>query len=128
MLSEVANYLEELEALEDSAALNFVNALEDLLWAFECRATASWIFQLAVKRNIYRDNVFRYVRQSLLCKISFDAVYLPWVAISAFHVHIQNRVISVGITSQITQEALAETNRTFRKKQGDKLITTKDDL
>ncbi|WVZ82134.1 hypothetical protein U9M48_029432, partial [Paspalum notatum var. saurae] len=58
LLSDVANYLEELGALEDLAALNFVNALEDLLWAFECRATASWIFQLAVKRNIYRDNVF----------------------------------------------------------------------
>ncbi|CAN6221792.1 unnamed protein product [Urochloa humidicola] len=59
VLSEVESYLEELGAQEDSAALNFVNALEDLLWAFECRATASWIFQLAVKRNIYRDNVFR---------------------------------------------------------------------
>jgi pentatricopeptide repeat protein len=65
VLSEVTNFLEELGGLEDSAALNFVNALEDLLWAFECRATASWIFQLAVKRNIYRDNVFRYVYQSL---------------------------------------------------------------
>ncbi|KAG2604856.1 pentatricopeptide repeat-containing protein At3g18110, chloroplastic-like isoform X1 [Panicum virgatum] len=59
VLSEVADYLDELGALEDSAALNFVNALEDLLWAFECRATASWIFQLAVKRSVYRDNVFR---------------------------------------------------------------------
>ncbi|KAL6606005.1 hypothetical protein ACP70R_041658 [Stipagrostis hirtigluma subsp. patula] len=59
LLSEVDDYLEELAALEDSAALNFVNALEDMLWAFERRATASWIFQLAVKRSIYRDNVFR---------------------------------------------------------------------
>lgn len=65
MLSEVTNYLEELRTLEDSAALNFVNALEDLLWAFECRATASWIFQWAVKRSIYRDNAFRYLWQSL---------------------------------------------------------------
>jgi len=65
VLSEVADYLEELVAFEDSAALNFVNALEDLLWAFECRATASWIFQLAVKRSIYRDNVFRYLWQPL---------------------------------------------------------------
>ncbi|XP_062233384.1 pentatricopeptide repeat-containing protein At3g18110, chloroplastic isoform X2 [Phragmites australis] len=59
LLSEVDNYLEELGALEDSAALNFVNALEDMLWAFERRATASWIFQLAVKRSIYRENIFR---------------------------------------------------------------------
>nr|CAB3469881.1 unnamed protein product [Digitaria exilis] len=68
VLSEVTNYLEELRALEDSAALNFVNALEDLLWAFECRATASWIFQLAVKRSIYRDNVFRYLWQFIRAK------------------------------------------------------------
>lgn len=68
MLSEVTNYLEELRELEDSAALNFVNALEDLLWAFECRATASWIFQLAVKRSIYRDNVFRYLWQFIRAK------------------------------------------------------------
>ncbi|KAI4976399.1 hypothetical protein ZWY2020_050006 [Hordeum vulgare] len=54
LLTEVDSFLEELEALEDSAALNFVNALEDLLWAFERRATASYIFQLAVNRNIYR--------------------------------------------------------------------------
>ncbi|TVU12202.1 hypothetical protein EJB05_45835, partial [Eragrostis curvula] len=59
LLTEVENFLEELRALEDSAALNFVNALEDLLWAFERRATASWIFQLAVKRSIYHDNIFR---------------------------------------------------------------------
>lgn len=63
LLSEIANYLEELEALEDSAALNFVNAVEDLLWAFECRATASRIFQLAVERSIYRDNVFRVAQK-----------------------------------------------------------------
>lgn len=64
VFTEVDNFLEELEALEDSAALNFVNALEDLLWAFECRATASYIFQLAVNRSIYRQNVFRYLQQS----------------------------------------------------------------
>ncbi|KAK9732496.1 hypothetical protein RND81_04G003900 [Saponaria officinalis] len=52
-------WLERLEPLEDNAALNFVNALEDLLWAFELRAKASWLFQLAVKRSIYRENVFR---------------------------------------------------------------------
>ncbi|KAL2920793.1 hypothetical protein RDABS01_012284 [Bienertia sinuspersici] len=53
------HWLERLEPLEDSAAFNFVNALENLLWAFERRATASLLFQLAVKRSIYRDDVFR---------------------------------------------------------------------
>ncbi|OIS98943.1 PREDICTED: pentatricopeptide repeat-containing protein At3g18110, chloroplastic [Nicotiana attenuata] len=52
-------YLEKIEAAEDKAALNFVNALEDLLWAFELRATASWIFQLAIKRSIYHTDIFR---------------------------------------------------------------------
>ncbi|XP_074320390.1 pentatricopeptide repeat-containing protein At3g18110, chloroplastic [Silene latifolia] len=52
-------WLERLEPLEDNAAFNFVNALEDLLWAFELRSKASWLFQLAVKRSIYGENVFR---------------------------------------------------------------------
>jgi hypothetical protein len=65
LLTEIDSFLEELETLEDSASLNFVNALEDLLWAFERRATASYIFQLAVNRSIYHHNVFRYLPQSL---------------------------------------------------------------
>ncbi|KAK4480470.1 hypothetical protein RD792_013543 [Penstemon davidsonii] len=52
-------YLKELEPMEDNAAFNFVNALEDMLWAFEQRATAMLIFQLAIKRNIYHHNIFR---------------------------------------------------------------------
>lgn len=59
MVSEIDQFLEELKPVEDNAALNFVNAVEDLLWAFELRATASWVFQLAVKKDIYRHNVFR---------------------------------------------------------------------
>ncbi|KAG8381646.1 hypothetical protein BUALT_Bualt06G0143200 [Buddleja alternifolia] len=59
LLSEIDCYLKKLEPIEDQAAFNFVNALEDMLWAFERRATATWIFQLAVKRNIYHQNVFR---------------------------------------------------------------------
>ncbi|KAE8673725.1 Pentatricopeptide repeat-containing protein [Hibiscus syriacus] len=57
--SELESCLEKLEPVEDNAAFNFVNALEDLLWAFEQRATASWVFQLAVKKNIFRHDVFR---------------------------------------------------------------------
>ncbi|XP_021774802.1 pentatricopeptide repeat-containing protein At3g18110, chloroplastic-like isoform X1 [Chenopodium quinoa] len=53
------HWIERLEPLEDNAAFNFVNALENLLWAFELRATASLLFQLAVKRRIYKANVFR---------------------------------------------------------------------
>ncbi|XVF30413.1 hypothetical protein REPUB_Repub16aG0055100 [Reevesia pubescens] len=59
LFSELESCLEKLEPVEDNAAFNFVNALEDLLWAFELRATASWVFQLAVKKNIYRHDVFR---------------------------------------------------------------------
>uniref|UniRef100_A0A0E0DYB7 Pentatricopeptide repeat-containing protein-mitochondrial domain-containing protein n=1 Tax=Oryza meridionalis TaxID=40149 RepID=A0A0E0DYB7_9ORYZ len=59
LFTEVDSFLEKLGTLEDSASLNFVNAMEDLLWAFERRATASWIFQLAVKRSIYHHNIFR---------------------------------------------------------------------
>ncbi|XP_052204711.1 pentatricopeptide repeat-containing protein At3g18110, chloroplastic [Diospyros lotus] len=59
LIMEVDQYLEQLEPMESNAALNFVNALEDLLWAFELRATASWVFQLAIKRSIYRHDVFR---------------------------------------------------------------------
>ncbi|KAK4384764.1 Pentatricopeptide repeat-containing protein, chloroplastic [Sesamum angolense] len=56
---EIDCYLKKLEPVEDHAAFNFVNALEDMLWAFERRATATCIFQLAIKRNIYHQNVFR---------------------------------------------------------------------
>ncbi|KAL0321662.1 UNVERIFIED_CONTAM: Pentatricopeptide repeat-containing protein, chloroplastic [Sesamum calycinum] len=59
LLSEIDCYLKKLEPVEDHAAFNFVNALEDMLWAFERRATATCIFQLAIKRNIYHQNVFR---------------------------------------------------------------------
>ncbi|KAK4572418.1 hypothetical protein RGQ29_030743 [Quercus rubra] len=58
LVSEVDHCLEKLEPMEDNAAFNFVNALENLLWAFELRATASWVFQLAIKRSIYHHDVF----------------------------------------------------------------------
>lgn len=59
LVLEVDKYLQKLQPMEDNAAFNFVNALEDLLWALELRATASWVFQLAIKRGIYRHDVFR---------------------------------------------------------------------
>uniref|UniRef100_A0A2N9G227 PROP1-like PPR domain-containing protein n=1 Tax=Fagus sylvatica TaxID=28930 RepID=A0A2N9G227_FAGSY len=59
LVSAVDRCLEKLEPMEDNAAFNFVNALENLLWAFELRATASWVFQLAIKRSIYHHGVFR---------------------------------------------------------------------
>ncbi|CAL1407865.1 unnamed protein product [Linum trigynum] len=59
LVPAVDNCLEMLGPMADNAAFNFVNALEDLLWAFELRATASWVFQLAVKRGIYPHDVFR---------------------------------------------------------------------
>ena len=66
LVSEVDNCLEKLGPLEDIAAFNFINALKDLLWAFELRATASWVFQLAVKWSIYCHDVFRYLVNSSL--------------------------------------------------------------
>lgn len=59
LLSEIDGYIQKLQPIEDHAAFNFVNALENMLWAFERRATAACIFQLAIKRNIYPNNVFR---------------------------------------------------------------------
>ncbi|CAO2838272.1 unnamed protein product [Amaranthus hypochondriacus] len=59
LITILDDWLEKLQPLDDNAAFNFVNALENLLWAFERRATASLLFQLAVKRNIYQDGVFR---------------------------------------------------------------------
>ncbi|XP_010549076.1 PREDICTED: pentatricopeptide repeat-containing protein At3g18110, chloroplastic [Tarenaya hassleriana] len=59
LISEVDGWLEKLKPMEDNAALNFTNALVNLLWAFELRATASWVFQLAIKWNIYNRDVFR---------------------------------------------------------------------
>ncbi|KAH7655386.1 HCP-like protein [Dioscorea alata] len=59
LIVEVDRLLEDLGPMEDNAAFNFVNAVEDLLWAFERRATASWVLQLAIKKSIYRHNLFR---------------------------------------------------------------------
>ncbi|XP_044499798.1 pentatricopeptide repeat-containing protein At3g18110, chloroplastic-like [Mangifera indica] len=59
LIAEVDRCLETLQPVEDYAALNFVNALVDLLWAFEFRASASWVFQLAIKKSIYHHDVFR---------------------------------------------------------------------
>jgi len=61
LFTELDNLLDKLGLEEDNASFNFVNALEDLLWAFECRATASWVFQLAIRKGIYRHDVFRYL-------------------------------------------------------------------
>lgn len=63
LVSEVDQCLGKLEHVEDNAAFNFVNALVDLLWAFELRATASWVFQLAIKRSIYRHDIFRVAQK-----------------------------------------------------------------
>ncbi|CAN6461439.1 unnamed protein product [Victoria cruziana] len=59
LIQDVDLVLTKLQSLELHAAFMFVNALEDLLWAFERRATASWVFQLAISKNIYDHDVFR---------------------------------------------------------------------
>lgn len=59
LVVEMDNLLEQLGPLDDNAAFNFVNAVEDLLWAFERRATASWVLQLAIKKKVYRHDIFR---------------------------------------------------------------------
>ncbi|CAA6667097.1 unnamed protein product [Spirodela intermedia] len=58
LVLKLDSFLDQLGSQED-ASFNFINALEDLLWAFERRATASWLFELAIKKGIYRHNVFR---------------------------------------------------------------------
>ncbi|KAL5988622.1 hypothetical protein ACLOJK_026720 [Asimina triloba] len=59
LVPEVDHLLETLSSIEGMSALNLVNALEDLLWAFERRGTASWLFQLAIRKGVYRHDVFR---------------------------------------------------------------------
>ncbi|CAN6885893.1 unnamed protein product [Brassica oleracea] len=59
LVSEVDEWFEKLRPIEDNAALNFANALLNLLWAFELRVTATWVFQLAIKRGIFSRDVFR---------------------------------------------------------------------
>ena len=58
LIIELDRFLDRLGS-HDDASFNFINALEDLLWAFERRATASWVFQLAIKKGIYRKKLFR---------------------------------------------------------------------
>ncbi|KAG0448883.1 hypothetical protein HPP92_027609 [Vanilla planifolia] len=59
VIEDVDKLLEKLEPEEDNACFNFVNSLLDLLWAFERRATGSWLFQMAIKKGIYHHDVFR---------------------------------------------------------------------
>ncbi|CAH9122225.1 unnamed protein product [Cuscuta epithymum] len=61
LVLEADQFLEKIASTDHEAAINFVNGLEDLLWCFEMRATASWVFQLATKRNIYHHKVFSRV-------------------------------------------------------------------
>lgn len=95
LVSEVDNCLEKLGPLKDNAAFNFVNALEDLLWAFELRATASWVFQLAVKRSIYRHDVFRYLVSSFLYYLYAYSLFIK-VRIFAFS---EKSMTSLGVSS-----------------------------
>ncbi|KAL0304537.1 UNVERIFIED_CONTAM: Pentatricopeptide repeat-containing protein, chloroplastic [Sesamum radiatum] len=50
---------EELEPVEDHAAFNFVNALEDMLWAFERRATATCISNWQLRETFIIRIFFR---------------------------------------------------------------------
>ncbi|KAK7406011.1 hypothetical protein VNO78_07625 [Psophocarpus tetragonolobus] len=81
LVSEVDPCLEGLEPAEDNAAFNLVNALVDLLWAFELRATASWVFQLAIK-SIYRHDIFR--KLSAGSALDGLTLWLDHMQVSAF--------------------------------------------
>lgn len=59
LISEVENILEGLKVLEEEVAFGFLNVIENLLWAFEQRATAAWIFEMAIQKEIYPRDVFR---------------------------------------------------------------------
>ncbi|KAH9307525.1 hypothetical protein KI387_035436, partial [Taxus chinensis] len=58
LICEVDILLEEIKVLEDEVGIGFVNVIEDLLWAFERRATAAWIFQKAIQKKIYPQDAF----------------------------------------------------------------------
>eukprot|EP00252_Welwitschia_mirabilis_P026857 TRINITY_DN8970_c0_g1_i1.p1 TRINITY_DN8970_c0_g1~~TRINITY_DN8970_c0_g1_i1.p1 ORF type:complete len:1064 (+),score=229.75 TRINITY_DN8970_c0_g1_i1:447-3194(+) len=58
MLSEIESLFERLKGAEEEIVFGFINALEDLLWAFEQRATAACIFHMAIQRDIYSPDIF----------------------------------------------------------------------
>lgn len=57
VMADVEELFVELRILGPAAGLGFVNVLEDLLWAFQRRATAVEVYQLAVKTRIYPDDL-----------------------------------------------------------------------
>ncbi|KAH0880426.1 hypothetical protein HID58_067820 [Brassica napus] len=76
LVSEVDEWFEKLKPIKDNAALNFANALLNLLWAFELRATASWVFQLAIKRGCI--NGISLDKTLKACLWEIGSPFLPW--------------------------------------------------
>lgn len=74
LVQELDTMLDQLGSFEDNVAFNFVNSLENLLWAFERRATASWVFQLAIRKSVYRHDIFRYSSHNLFYTIQVNFV------------------------------------------------------
>lgn len=74
LVQELDTMLDQLGYFEDNVGFNFVNSLENLLWAFERRATASWVFQLAIRKSVYRHDIFRYSSHDLFYTIQVNFV------------------------------------------------------
>ncbi|BFI40398.1 protein MpPPR_43 [Marchantia polymorpha subsp. ruderalis] len=82
LLTEVDDLTSNFQATGTGSGSGFLNVLQDLLWAFEKRATAAYVFQSAADKNIYGRDFFRVEEgdwEADFCKLS------PGASLVALH-------------------------------------------
>ncbi|KAL3680255.1 hypothetical protein R1sor_023211 [Riccia sorocarpa] len=82
LLEEVDNLTTALKSSSTGSGSGLLNVLQDLLWAFEKRASAAYVFKSAVDKNLYGRQFFRVEEvdwEADLCKLS------PGAALVALH-------------------------------------------
>ncbi|KAG6546707.1 hypothetical protein Mapa_011896 [Marchantia paleacea] len=82
LLTEVDDLTSNFQASGTGSGSGFLNVLQDLLWAFEKRATAAYVFQSAADKNLYGRDFFRVEEgdwEGDFCKLS------PGASLVALH-------------------------------------------
>ncbi|KAL2612821.1 hypothetical protein R1flu_024513 [Riccia fluitans] len=82
LLAEVDDLTTALQACSTGSGSGLLNVLQDLLWAFEKRASAAYVFKSAVDKNLYGRQFFRVEEvdwEADLCKLS------PGASLVALH-------------------------------------------